>query len=139
MSALELLPGALAAQVRRLIADGYRPDEAAAEIEQLGRRAGWTTAGPFRPGRWTPHERRIVLDAALELGGTAQAQRSPGRPSGPEWVAIVRAYRATGTTRPGAGLVAERLGITTRTLRKRTSDLGIRSWHDVHALVATET
>ena len=61
---------------------------------------------------------------------------STDRPSGPEWIEIVRAYRRTGVRRPKIGDVAEEMGIGERTLRTRLPP-GVR-WHGVHALVATE-
>jgi hypothetical protein len=78
--------------------------------------------------------------------GAAQPPRSapqPGvRPSGPEWVELVRDYRAAvkaSGKRPALARVAEEYGWgSEQPLRDRLHKLGIARWHHVHALVASE-
>ena len=61
-----------------------------------------------------------------------------GRPTGPEWQAIVRAYRATGDKRPSQMEVAEGMSVSERTLALKLRALKIERWDDVHAWIATE-
>jgi hypothetical protein len=61
-----------------------------------------------------------------------------GRPTGPEWIAIVRAYRATRKVRPSQEEVADKMGSSERTLVNKLRDLHVDRWDEVHALVATE-
>jgi hypothetical protein len=65
------------------------------------------------------------------------------RPSGPEWIAIVRAYRqAQGKPDqplPSQDAVARAWGNRSEdTLARHLRRLGVARWHDVHALVASE-
>jgi len=80
----------------------------------------------------------LAREMRLTREGTATPAIPTDRPSGPEWIALVRAHRATGEPRPNQTDVADRLGMTERTLVKRVRELGIKRWHDVHALVAIE-
>jgi hypothetical protein len=54
-----------------------------------------------------------------------------------KWVMLIKAYRATGKRRPSLDTVAEELGWSEQTLRNLCRELGIKSWHDVHPIVAT--
>lgn len=54
-----------------------------------------------------------------------------------KWKALVKAHRATGEPRPALITVAERMGWTSeQPLRDYVRELGIKHWHDVHAIVA---
>ena len=84
-----------------------------------------------------PVRRHLVESVATIRGieGVAPA----AVPNGPEWMAIVKAYRATKLERPSQLLVAEKMGfVTEEPLRTRLRALGVKKWHAVHALVAAE-
>jgi hypothetical protein len=84
-----------------------------------------------------------------EMAALAQALRghepatlpdplATSRPHGPEWVAIVRKYRAVGAVRPSQEAVARKMEISETTLKGKLRDLGVDDWRRVHALVESE-
>ena len=77
-------------------------------------------------------------EAAPEPAGPGEA-----RPTGPEWLAIVNAYRTTDEHArgqlPTQAHTAEKWnGRSEDMLRRKLRELQVRRWADVHALVATE-
>jgi hypothetical protein len=88
---------------------------------------------------------RLLLGQAIKKAQRVLAAPRPrrqDRPTGPEWVAIVRAYRILATKHPGErpsqADVAGQLRISERTLVTRLRALDVKPWHAVHALVASE-
>jgi predicted secreted protein len=54
-----------------------------------------------------------------------------------KWIALVKAYRATGKQRPKLLEVAEQMGWSSeQPLRDLCRELGVADWHDVHDIVA---
>lgn len=84
------------------------------------------------------------VDASMLPEFSAAPATEPGqeRPSGPEWVATVRAYRAVLDEYPGELPsqvdVAGKRHISEDTLHTRLQALGVQRWQDVHALVESE-
>ncbi|MGD0247802.1 MAG: winged helix-turn-helix domain-containing protein [Candidatus Limnocylindrales bacterium] len=54
----------------------------------------------------------------------------------PEWLEILKAYRACSDSRPSQNDVAEKMGLSEQSVRDRLRRLGIRDWRAVHALIA---
>jgi hypothetical protein len=64
---------------------------------------------------------------------------APTRPTGADWIALVRAHRRTDQRRPKLLTVAEQMGWDSeQPLRDLCRRLGIKDWRDVHGLVASE-
>jgi hypothetical protein len=78
--------------------------------------------------RTTPVDRHLVWNYVFHFQDLGL-----GRPSGPEWLAIVRAYRTTKAVRPSEEEVAEEMGISERTLALKLRSVKIERWDDVHA------
>ena len=89
----------------------------------------------------------VIPGAPSDTPTTAQ----PTAPNGPrltdlqpqpEWIATVRAYRAVRAghpeTRPTQEEVARGRGMGERTLMLKLRAIGIKNWHDVHALIEAE-
>lgn len=103
---------------RRMVADGLTNDEIGHEIIVS----------------YDEAVRHLVREHVLRF-----QSEGLGRPAGPEWRAIVRAYRATKAVRPSQVQVAGVMDISERTLANKLRALKIERWDDVHAWVATET
>lgn len=106
------------AHARRMVVDGLTNDQIGHEIVVS----------------YDEDVRHLVRQYVLDF----QSQ-GLGRPVGPEWQAIVGAYRSTAGLRPSQLDVAETIGISERTLSGKLRELKVERWDDVHALVASET
>jgi hypothetical protein len=54
-----------------------------------------------------------------------------------QWIALIRAHRATDKPRPKLIEVAEKMGWNSeQPLRDYCRELGVENWHDVHTIVA---
>jgi hypothetical protein len=108
----------------------FYPGATAEEItEKVLNIAGWKDA----------YDRRTAALRVREIMGMPQPAE---RPSGHEWVAIVRAYKTVRARHPGQLPTQEQVGaarsIAEDTLAKRLRPLGVRRWPDVHTLVESE-
>jgi len=71
----------------------------------------------------------VVPDPAGTFGALDDGAPVPARPSGPQRVAIVRAYRGADDVRPSQARVAEAMGISEEWLRLQLRKLDVASWH----------
>lgn len=112
------------------------------ELISAGRRLAETATQPLKESvrrlaeaAMVPHSGHALI-GGLGWKDEMIADNQSG-PTGPKWVALVKAHRATGEARPSLIKVAEKMGWTSeQPLRDLCRELGIRKWHDVHALVA---
>jgi hypothetical protein len=97
----------------------------------LQEEAGPTDPWFFRLHNSSPAERAATI-------ARYRARRAIDQ-SSPEWMRLVKAYRATGKPRPKLMEVAEQMGwASEQPLRDLYHRLGVARWHDVHALVSTD-
>ena len=83
---------------------------------------------------------KCLLCGASEASAPKPTAGAPALWTEPEWLAIVKAYRACGEARPSQIHVAQVMGFDTeQPLRDRLRGLGIRHWRAVHPLIAAES